>query len=111
MPYVTVVIISPAISTPRAIIGNAFLGGISKSDAISAPVQPPVPGSGIATNSKSPHCLPRFILSRFFSAFASKCFIILSKPFIFLSHSYIYMMNKRINGIGTRFPRYEMMNA
>ena len=56
MPYVTVVIISPAISTPRAIIGNAFLGGISKSDAISAPVQPPVPGSGIATNSKSPHC-------------------------------------------------------
>ena len=43
-------IIIPAISIPKAIIGNDFFILMSVRAAISAPVQPPVPGRGIATN-------------------------------------------------------------
>ena len=47
-------IISPAVSTPRNIKKNDFFGLRPSKTAIKLPVHAPVPGSGIATNRKSP---------------------------------------------------------
>ena len=44
----------PAEITPRKIEIIEFFNGISKSDAAPAPVQAPVPGRGIATNTNNP---------------------------------------------------------
>ena len=46
--------IIPAIRMPRAIIGKDFFILMSVRAAISAPVQPPVPGRGMATNKSRP---------------------------------------------------------
>lgn len=54
-PYASAVMMIPAITTPQKITGTAFLSRRSISAAISDPVHAPVPGSGIATNSRSPH--------------------------------------------------------
>ena len=43
-----------AIAMPRRIAREAFLISILSSEAASAPVHPPVPGSGMPTNSVSP---------------------------------------------------------
>lgn len=55
-------IIIPAISIPKAIIGNDFFILMSVRAAISAPVQPPVPGRGIATNKSRPQSRQRLDL-------------------------------------------------
>ena len=48
------IMIAAAASTPQTIAGMAFLSGSPISAATSAPVQAPVPGSGMATSRKSP---------------------------------------------------------
>ena len=55
--------IKVARSTPSEIASIAFLKSISIKLATSAPVQPPVPGSGIPTNSRRPQNSPRFKLA------------------------------------------------
>ena len=52
--------IIPAIRMPRAIIGKDFFILMSVRAAISAPVQPPVPGRGMATNKKQTPVAPAF---------------------------------------------------
>ena len=58
-----------AARTPAKIEIKALLRFISSRDATRAPVQAPVPGSGIATKRKSPHVAYFVILSLFLSAF------------------------------------------
>jgi len=59
--------IIPAIKTPKLIITSAFFFSIPKTKAISAPLQAPVKGSGIATNGKR-------VQTAYFSTFL-ECFL------------------------------------
>jgi len=68
---VNVEVISPAASIPKKIIIDAFLISIFKKLATKAPVQPPVPGRGIATKINSPQKLAVSSPLLFFSAFSS----------------------------------------
>lgn len=104
MPYVKSDIIRPAINTPSAIIGRLFLIRISRSAAISAPVQPPVPGRGMATKSKSPHYLYFSIEPFFLSERASSLSTILEKNFDLLITAKIFFIKSKINGIGSILP-------
>ena len=54
-PCVSMVMMHPAMVTPRKMTGTARFKRISSTAAMSAPVHAPVPGSGMATKSSSPH--------------------------------------------------------
>ena len=54
-PCVSMVMMQPAMATPRKMTGTARFKRILSTAAMSAPVHAPVPGSGMATNSSSPH--------------------------------------------------------
>ena len=54
-PCVSMVMMHPAMVTPRKMIGTARFKRISSTAAMSAPVHAPVPGNGMATKSSSPH--------------------------------------------------------
>lgn len=54
-PCVSMVMMQPAMTTPRKMTGAARFKRILSTAAMSAPVHAPVPGSGMATNSSSPH--------------------------------------------------------
>ena len=54
-PCVSMVMMHPAMVTPRKMTGTARFRRISSTAAMSAPVHAPVPGSGMATKSSSPH--------------------------------------------------------
>ena len=88
--------IKPAINTPSAIIGNALLNLMSSNAAIKAPVQPPVPGIGIATKRRSPQDLYLKTLSLFFAVFASSFVIIFSKNLNLLRKSKIFLIKRMI---------------
>ena len=51
---VAISIINPAVRTPAANGGNAFLNGICKKLATNDPTQAPVVGIGTATNMNNP---------------------------------------------------------
>ena len=61
------VTMTPAISSPSRIMGTAVFSLISRIEAITAPVQAPVPGRGTATKSRRPSAS----YFRTFSAFVS----------------------------------------
>ena len=52
--WVSPSMIHPAVSTPSTTAGRAFFSRMSKKAAAREPVQAPVPGRGMATNSHSP---------------------------------------------------------
>ena len=54
-PCVSKVMMHPAMVTPSRMTGTARFRRISSTAAMSAPVHAPVPGSGMATKSSSPH--------------------------------------------------------
>ena len=54
-PCVSMVMMLPAMATPSRMTGTARFRRISSTAAMSAPVHAPVPGSGMATKSSSPH--------------------------------------------------------
>ena len=54
-PCVSMVMMRPAMVTPSRMTGTARFRRISSTAAMSAPVHAPVPGSGMATKSSSPH--------------------------------------------------------
>ena len=54
-PCVSMVMMHPAMVTPSRMTGTARFRRISSTAAMSAPVHAPVPGSGMATKSSSPH--------------------------------------------------------
>ena len=54
-PCVSMVMMHPAMATPSRMTGTARFKRISSTAAMSAPVHAPVPGSGMATKSSSPH--------------------------------------------------------
>ena len=54
-PCVSMVMMHPAMVTPRKMTGTARFKRISSTAAMSAPVHAPVPGSGMATKSSRPH--------------------------------------------------------
>ena len=54
-PCVSMVMMHPAMVTPRKMTGTARFKRISSTAAMSAPVHAPVPGNGMATKSSSPH--------------------------------------------------------
>ena len=56
-PKVTIVIIAAAMHTPRKMAGMAFFSRMSSTAATKAPVQAPVPGSGMATRMQRPMVL------------------------------------------------------
>ena len=99
-----IVMIHAARHTPITIAGNAFLKRIPSRAAINAPVQAPVPGSGIPTNATNPQNSYFSILAlwliAFFSSFSTTGFN-LFVPFI---QSKIFVIRSRIKGIGSRFP-------
>lgn len=103
-PYDTILIITDARKIPRRIARDDFLISISRSDAISAPVHAPVPGSGIPTNNTSPQNSYFSILSLFPIALRSSHSIIGRNNLVFFIHLKICLMNSRINGIGRIFP-------
>ena len=59
---------TPAVMTPRRMVGMAYRFGNPQRDATSAPVHAPVPGSGTATNAKSPRQTPKVTRIFFFSS-------------------------------------------
>ena len=61
------VIIRPAMNTPSEITIKLFFLSRWRREARSAPVHPPVPGSGIATKIRSPQIPYLSILSLFFN--------------------------------------------
>jgi len=65
-PIVTDVTITPAISIPKTIRGNAFLIGTPKTKATKEPVQAPVKGNGIATKATKANSFQRL---NFFKCF------------------------------------------
>ena len=54
-PFVCMVMMHPAMVTPRKMTGTSRFKRISSTAAMSAPVHAPVPGNGMATKSSSPH--------------------------------------------------------
>ena len=111
--FVIVKTISPAIATPKAIKGNAFLKGIPKTTAISEAVHPPVIGKGIATKAtkaKSPY---------FFIFKECLCFVFEKSREKNLSDIETFSEKKdetgrnkkRIRKTGTRLPRTETKYA
>ena len=87
-----------------------FLISNLKRAAIRAPVQPPVPGKGIATNAKSPHSLYFTMLLLFTLAFFSKKSAILWN-FVFFKKANILSINKIITGSGKILPKRQIGNA
>ena len=53
--------ITDAMHTPTTIAPKAFFQSMPRRDATRAPVQAPVPGSGIPTKSTSPQNSPAFL--------------------------------------------------
>ena len=64
-------IMIPAATTPKHTAGAEYLGFKFINEATSEPVQPPVPGSGIATKQKTKMILPQKVRSLPFAAFFS----------------------------------------
>lgn len=100
--------IADARHTPKTIARNAFFQSMSSSDAISAPVHAPVPGSGIPTKSTSPKNSYFSILSLLLIAFSSSFSTKGRNNFVFLSHLNIGLINHKMNGIGIKFPIRQM---
>ena len=88
-----------------------FLISTSRREAISAPVQAPVPGRGIPTNSKSPRNSYFLIWSLFPIALFSSFVIRPLNVFVFFIHLKICRIKSRINGIGTIFPTIQIGSA
>ena len=97
-------IIIPAISIPKAIIGNDFFILMSVRAAISAPVQPPVPGRGIATNKSRPQSRQRLIFSLFLIERISSFSMIFENTGLSRRNWNILRMKSRMNGIGRMLP-------
>ena len=100
------VMMSPAAATPANIDMNACFLLMSNNAATRAPVHAPVPGRGIATNTKSPHAAYFSIFERFFSAFSYIAFDILENNFIEQPriHFNTALTQKSITGTGRQFP-------
>ena len=88
-----------------------FLISTSRREAISAPVQAPVPGRGIPTNSKSPRNSYLLIWSLFPIALFSSFVIRPLNVFVFFIHLKICRIKSRINGIGIIFPTIQIGSA
>ncbi len=97
--------IIPAIRMPRAIIGKDFFILMSVRAAISAPVQPPVPGRGMATNKSRPQSRQRLTFSLFRLQRISSFSMIFEKPGLSRRNWNILRMKSRMNGIGRMLPR------
>ena len=104
--------IAAAMHTPTKITGTALFSFRCSRAATSAPVQAPVPGSGMATRIKSPQ-LPYFsTTSPFPSARFSKRVISPSNRLqCVLSQAKIRRIKMMMNGTGTMFPRMEEPSA
>lgn len=98
---------------PRKIIQLARFILTLRTFAISAPVQPPVPGNGTATNANSPQKLAASTPLLFFCAFSSSfsTSLPIHKKFVLLMKSKIFLINRRIKGIGRKLPTTQMGNA
>ena len=96
--------ITDAMHTPTTIAPKAFFQSMPRRDATRAPVQAPVPGSGIPTKSTSPQnsylLIRSLLLIAFFSSFSTSG----RKRRVLRSHAKIGRIRSRINGIGIRFP-------
>ena len=92
-----------AISTPIRIGRIAFFQSISRIVAISEPVQAPVPGSGIPTNSSRPRNSPCFMPSLFLCPLASIASASLCSG-VFFIHCRIFFSSRRMNGTGRTLP-------
>lgn len=97
--------IIPAIRMPRAIIGKDFFILMSVRAAISAPVQPPVPGRGMATNKSRPQSRQRLTFSLFRIERISSFLMIFEKTGLSRRNWNILRMKSRMNGIGRMLPR------
>ena len=96
--------ITAARQIPSKIALKAFLISISISDATSAPVHAPVPGSGMPTNKTSPQNSYFSIWSRFFIALFSIFSTSGRNNFVFFIAVNIFLIKNKINGIGRIFP-------
>ena len=96
--------ITDAMHTPTTIAPKAFFQSMPRRDATRAPVQAPVPGSGIPTKSTSPQNSYCWIFSLLPIARFSSFSISPRKHFIFFIHWKIFLINSRINGMGKIFP-------
>ena len=93
-----------ASAMPSRMAREAFFLSILRSDAMRAPVQPPVPGSGIPTKSVRPRNSAFWIPSDLPRALASSFLTIPPKCFVGRSQSKIFSIKKRMNGIGRILP-------
>ena len=103
--------IIPAVMTPSVMGSMLFLGLNPKNDATNAPVQAPVPGSGIATKMYSPN-LPYLSIVLLFSY----AFLLIQstkglKVSIVSNHCSTFCVNKIKNGIGKMLPITDKKNA
>ncbi len=102
--------IMPAVNTPKMMGGSASFSLMRKAEATSAPVQPPVPGNGTATNTKSPSFLCFATDSLFALAFFSKCSTIFFSR-VFFKTAKILSINSNMNGRGSRLPMTQIGKA
>lgn len=109
-PLVAKVTIVPAMNTPKAIEGKAFLNGILNKKEITEPVQAPVTGNGTATN-KTNATDPYFLIKElwFLSVLLKNQEKNLSKMTKFLeSHLEIGPKKEIRKSAGTRLPKKEI---
>ena len=111
IPYDNILIIIPASNTPSDIAINAFFLFKWSNTASNVPVQAPVPGSGIPTNSKSPKYPYLFICSLLDKVFFSNLVTIFFVWFHFFSNSNIFSINNSIKGTGKIFPIKHIIKA
>ena len=96
--------ITDAMHTPTTIAPKAFFQSMPRRDATRAPVQAPVPGSGIPTKSTSPQNSYLLIRSLLLIAFSPAFLQADGKGASCCNHAKIGRIRSRINGIGIRFP-------
>ncbi len=95
---------------PSVIMNVERLMSNFRSAEISAPIQPPVPGSGKATKAKSPHSLYFTIFLLLFLARSSKKSTTVCSRVRFSTKKILFMKSK-INGIGVTLPKTHRGNA
>ncbi len=95
---------------PSAIINAERLISNCKSEAINAPIHPPVPGIGKATKAKSPHSLYFTIFLLLFFARNSKKFTIVRNR-VFFNIEKILFMKSKMKGIGAMLPKTQIGKA
>ncbi len=95
---------APAMTTPRKMAGTAWRIRISSRAATNAPVQAPVPGSGMATRITRPGRRYFRTTRPFRWARRSRAVTFSPNSFVFRSHPKIRRISSKMKGTGTMFP-------